>query len=156
MTIQLFVIFFLTILNIIIYIKYSHILTCEGVEELCSSSKKDAKDVDVNVNMNTQETVKEKVKVLDINLPKERIGNGYSSKMNEIFNLCNQIIEYDKNVKKDDKLQSSIIISIDKLIKFYKEKNFSGFDAILSSLKFILKSVYINNPHLIELRMIIL
>lgn len=148
MTIQLFIIFFLTILNIIIYIKYSHILTCEGVEELCLPSKKNTNII----NENTQENVK----VLNTNLSKEIIENNYTKKMNDIFNLCNQILEYDKNVKKDDKLQSSIIISINKLIKFYKEKNFSGFDSILSSLRFILKSVYINNPYLIELRMTIL
>lgn len=148
MTIQLFIIFFLTILNIIIYIKYSHILTCEGVEELCLPSKK-------NTNI-INENIQEKVKVLDTNLSKEIVENIYTKKMNDIFNLCNQILEYDKNVKKDDKLQSSIIISINKLIKFYKEKNFSGFDSILSSLRFILKSVYINNPYLIELRMTIL
>jgi helix-turn-helix protein len=145
MSIPLFVIFFLTILNIIIYIKYSHILTCEGVEELCSSSKKDT-------NTYTQK----KVKVLDTDLSLEIIESKYSgSQVKDIYNLCNQILEYDKTVKKEDKLQGSIVISIDKIIKFYKEKKFSDFDSILSSLKFILKSVYISNPHLIHLRMII-
>ena len=91
MTIQLFVIFFLTILNIIIYIKYSHILTCAGVEELCSTYKKDTSDAK-NINVNMQE----KVKVFDTNLSKEMIENGYTKEMNDIFNLSNQILEYDK------------------------------------------------------------
>lgn len=148
MSIQLFVIFFLTIINIIIYIKYSHILSCEGVEDLCSLSKK-----------NNNIIIQKEDKIENVSLSKEKIRNTnskYTSKqIDDIFELCNQILEYDKTVKKEDKLQSSIIISVDKLIKFHKEKNFSDFDSIISSLKFILKSVYINNPHLIHLRMII-
>lgn len=148
MSIQLFVIFFLTIINIIIYIKYSHILSCEGVEDLCSLSKKDNNII-----------IQKEAKIANDSLSKEKIRNTnskYTSKqIDDIFELCNQILEYDKTVKKEDKLQSSIIISVDKLIKFHKEKNFSDFDSIISSLKFILKSVYINNPHLIHLRMII-
>ncbi len=148
MSIQLFVIFFLTIINIIIYIKYSHILSCEGVEDLCSLSKK-----------NNNIIIQKEDKIENVSLSKEKIRNTnskYTSKqIDDIFELCNQILEYDKTVKKEDKLQSSIIISIDKLIKFYKDQKFSDFDSIISSLKFILKSVYINNPHLIHLRMII-
>lgn len=148
MSIQLFVIFFLTIINIIIYIKYSHILSCEGVEDLCSLSKKDNNII-----------IQKEAKIANDSLSKEKIRNTnskYTSKqIDDIFELCNQILEYDNTVKKEDKLQSSIIISVDKLIKFHKEKNFSDFDSIISSLKFILKSVYINNPHLIHLRMII-
>lgn len=148
MSIQLFVIFFLTIINIIIYIKYSHILSCEGVEDLCSLSKKDNNII-----------IQKEAKIANDSLSKEKIRNTnskYTSKqIDDIFELCNQILEYDKTVKKEDKLQSSIIISVDKLIKFYKDQKFSDFDSIISSLKFILKSVYINNPHLIHLRMII-
>lgn len=148
MSIQLFVIFFLTIINIIIYIKYSHILSCEGVEDLCSLSKK-----------NNNIIIQKEDKIENVSLSKEKIRNTnskYTSKqIDDIFELCNQILEYDKTVKKEDKLQSSIIISVDKLIKFYKDQKFSDFDSIISSLKFILKSVYINNPHLIHLRMII-
>lgn len=148
MSIQLFVIFFLTIINIIIYIKYSHILSCEGVEDLCSLSKKDNNII-----------IQKEAKIANDSLSKEKIRNTnskYTSKqIDDIFELCNQILEYDNTVKKEDKLQSSIIISVDKLIKFHKEKNFSDFDSIISSLKFILKSVYINNPHLIHLRMVI-
>lgn len=159
MTIQLYVIIFLTILNIIIYIKYSHILTCEGVEELCSSSKKDIVQQPQKVEVvNTQKIVKTvSSKVSDTKLSKEKIGSSIytSQQLKDIFDLCNQILEYDKTVKKEDKLQSSVIISIDKLIKFYKENNFVDLDSILSSLKFILKSVYISNPHLLELRMTI-
>lgn len=148
MSIQLFVIFFLTIINIIIYIKYSHILSCEGVEDLCSLSKK-----------NNNIIIQKEDKIENVSLSKEKIRNTnskYTSKqIDDIFELCNQILEYDNTVKKEDKLQSSIIISVDKLIKFYKDQKFSDFDSIISSLKFILKSVYINNPHLIHLRMII-
>ena len=148
MSIQLFVIFFLTIINIIIYIKYSHILSCEGVEDLCSLSKK-----------NNNIIIQKEDKIENVSLSKEKIRNTnskYTSKqIDDIFELCNQILEYDNTVKKEDKLQSSIIISVDKLIKFYKDQKFSDFDSIISSLKFILKSVYINNPHLIHLRMVI-
>jgi hypothetical protein len=163
MTIQLSVIIFLTILNIIIYIKYSHILTCEGVEELCSSSKKDTEKQPQKIEVANTPKI---VKPVSVKLSKEKIGsvpitsNVSSSlytkqQLKDIFNLCNQILEYDKTVKKEDKLQTSVIISIDKLIKFYKENNFVDLDSILSSLKFILKSVYVSNPHLLELRMTI-